>query len=73
MPKKTRFSESESCMNGWLSKKSEFDNDLRGNTFGDTAENIFLIQLTLENSDCQGIKKQFEFDSLTVRVFENWA
>ena len=57
MPKKTRFSETESCMNGWLSKKSEFDNDLRGNTFGDAAENIFLIQLTLENSDCRGDQK----------------
>ena len=44
-------------MNGWLSKKSEFDNDLRGNTFGDAAENIFLIQLTLENSDCRGDQK----------------
>ena len=61
MPKKTRFSESESCMNGWLSKKSEFDNDLGGNTFGNATENIFSIQLTLENSD------------YILRVFYNWA
>ena len=57
MPRKTRFSESESWMNGWLPKKSEFDNDLRGNAFGTAAGNMFLIQLTLANSNCQGIKK----------------